>query len=99
MSDNTFHIEQFTIRANEVDTSGNLTLASICNFFQEVAGNNAKALNFDITDMHEQNLTWVLQKMDINIHSTVDWRDTITIETWPAAGDSLRAYLNYRILD
>ena len=99
MSENTFHKEQFTVRANEVDTSGKLTLSAICNFFQEVAGNNAKALNFDITDMHEQNLTWVLQRMDINLHSTIEWRDIITIETWPAAGDSLRAYRNYRILD
>ena len=99
MSENTFHTEQFTIRANEVDTSGTLTLPAICTFFQEVAGNNAKALNFDITDMEKQNLTWVLQRMDINMHSSIKWRDTIIVETWPAAGDSLRAYRNYRIVD
>ncbi len=99
MSDHTLHREQFTIRANEVDTSGKLNLASICNFFQEVAGNNAKDLNFDITDMHEQNLTWVLHRMDINLSGTVNWRETLTVETWPAAGDKLRAYRNYRLLD
>ncbi len=96
---NTFHTEQFTIRANEVDTTGALSLPAICNFFQEVAGNNAKDLKFDITDMHEQNLTWVLHRMDIHISGEAKWRDIITVETWPAAGDTLRAYRNYRLLD
>ncbi|GAB5408254.1 MAG: thioesterase [Balneolaceae bacterium] len=96
---NTFHTEKFTIRANEVDVNGNVTLKSICSFFQEVAGNNAKALNFDITDLHEDDRTWVLHRMDIKIDTFPKWRDTIIIETWPAAGDALRAYRNYRILD
>lgn len=96
---NTFHTEKFTIRANEVDVNGNTTLKAICTFFQEVAGNNAKALNFDITDLHEDDRTWVLHRMDIKIDTFPKWRETITIETWPAAGDALRAYRNYRILD
>lgn len=96
---NTIHVEHFTIRANEVDASGNLTLPAICNFFQEVAGNNAKALNFDITDMHAKNMTWVVSRMDINIHKLPKWRENITIETWPASGDSFRAYRNYRLLN
>ena len=95
----TFYTEEFTIRANEVDTSGNVTLKSICDFFQEVAGNNAKELNFDITDLQQQDLTWVLHRMDIRIHQYPKWRETITIETWPAAGDALRAFRNYRILN
>ena len=94
----TIHTEEFTIRANEVDSEGNLTLPAICNLFQEVAGNNAKTLNFDITDMHAQNLTWVISRMDINIRKHPKWRETITIETWPASGDSYRAYRNYRLL-
>jgi len=99
MSENTFYSQKFTIRANEVDTSGNLTLSAICNFFQEVAGNNAKELNFDITDMNDQNMTWVLQRMDINLNKSLNWREIVTVETWPAEGDSLRAYRNYRLLD
>ena len=96
---NTFYTEQFTIRANEVDTSGNVTLKAICDFFQEVAGNNAKELNFDITDLQDQDLTWVLHRMDIKMNKYPEWREIITIETWPAAGDALRAYRNYRILN
>lgn len=96
---NTLHTERFTIRANEVDVNGNLTLFSLCHFFQEVAGNNAKDLSFDITDLQDQDMTWVLHRMDIKINAYPKWRDTITIETWPAAGDTLRAFRNYRVLN
>lgn len=99
MSDNlTTYSETFIIRANEVDPDGKITLSAICQLFQEVAGNHALLLNFDITDLHKQGTTWVLHRMDIQINKWPEWRETITIETWPAAGDALRAYRNYRVL-
>ncbi len=99
MSTTAIYSESFKVRASEVDTSGNITLSSICELFQEVAGNHALLLNFDITDLQKQNLTWVLHRMDIKINSYPVWRQKIKIETWPAAGDALRAYRNYRVLD
>lgn len=98
-SDITKYSESFKIRASEVDQNGKATLPAICSLFQEVAGNHALKLSFDITQLHEQNLTWVLHRMDIKIDRFPEWRETITIETWPAAGDALRAYRDYRILD
>lgn len=95
----TKHSETFTIRASEVGSRGQITLPSLCSLFQEVAGNHALKLNFDITQLHEQGLTWVLHRMDIKINRYPNWREKITIETWPAAGDALRAYRDYRILD
>ena len=99
MDTTSIYSEDFKIRASEVDTSGNITWASICSLFQEVAGNHALILNFDITDLHKKGLTWVLHRMDIKTNRFPKWRETITVETWPAAGDALRAYRNYRILD
>tara|TARA_R110002126_G_scaffold90172_2_gene215265 strand:- start:403 stop:1146 length:744 start_codon:yes stop_codon:yes gene_type:complete len=99
MDSTAIYSEDFKIRASEVDTSGNITYSAICSLFQEVAGNHALLLNFDITDLHKKGLTWVLHRMDIKIEHFPTWRDDITIETWPAAGDALRAYRNYRILD
>lgn len=99
MDSTSIYSEHFEVRASEVDTNGKITLSSVCSLFQEVAGNHALLLNFDITDLHKQGLTWVLHRMDIRINRFPKWRESITIETWPAAGDSLRAYRNYRILD
>lgn len=98
-TDITKYAEKFTIRANEVDNHGKATLPSLFSLFQEVAGNHALKLNFDISQLQEQNLTWMLHRMDVNIFRFPEWREEITIETWPAAGDALRAYRDYRILD
>lgn len=99
MNSTKIYTEKFKIRANEVDNNGKITLPAISGLFQEIAGNHALLLNFDITDLHKQGLTWVLHRMDIEVIKLPNWRDEITIETWPAAGDTLRAYRNYRILD
>ena len=98
-TDITKYSEDFKIRANEVDNDGKATLPAIFSLFQEVAGNHALKLNFDITQLQEQDLTWVLHRMDVNIDRFPNWREEITIETWPAAGDALRAFRDYRILD
>jgi len=98
MDTTAIYSEDFKIRASEVDVTGKITFSSICSLFQEVAGNHALLLNFDITDLHKKGLTWVLHRMDISINDFPKWRETVTVETWPAAGDALRAYRNYRIL-
>jgi len=89
--------EEFKIRANEVDGRGKATLPAICNLLQEVAGNHALELSFDITDLKKQNLTWVLHRLHIRMYRYPQWRENITIETWPSHGDRLRAYRDYRI--
>lgn len=99
MDTTAIYSEDFQIRASEIDTNGQITLSAICALFQEVAGNHALLLNFDITDLHKKGLTWVLHRLDLKIDRFPKWRESITIETWPAAGDPLRAYRNYRILD
>lgn len=91
--------EEFTIRAAEVDQNGKATLGALASLMQEVAGNHASTLNFDITDLQENDLTWVLHRMDIEILRYPDWRESINIETWPNAGDALRAYRDYLITD
>ncbi|MEO1023015.1 MAG: acyl-ACP thioesterase domain-containing protein [Bacteroidota bacterium] len=91
------HTETFTIRANEINTDGVATLPAICALFQEVAGNHALTLNFDISQLLSQGITWVLYKLDISMVRYPIWRETITIETWPHSGDGFRAYRNFVI--
>lgn len=94
-----YYSEQFKIRSNEVDTNGNARLQSICNLLQEVAGNHALKLNFDISQLMEKDLTWVLHRLHIVMDQMPKWRETITIKTWPSSGDTLRAYRDFQILD
>lgn len=91
--------EQFKIRASEIGFNQKATMSAICNLLQEVAGNHARALKFDITDLQKDKLTWVLHRLNVKIDRFPKWRETITIRTWPSSGDGLRAHRDFMIID
>ncbi len=91
--------EKYTIRSSEVSTDGKAKLQSICDLLQETAGNHALKLDFDISQLREQNLTWMLHRLHLKMDSFPDWRDEIIIKTWPSSGDTLRAYRDFLIMD
>lgn len=99
MADPDFYEEQFNIRASEIDSNQKATLPALCNLLQEAAGNHAQELQFDITDLQQQQMTWVLRRLHIVIHRFPDWRETVTVRTWPSGGDGLRAYRDFLLLD
>lgn len=98
MTDITFQ-ESFKIRASEIDFNQRATLPAICNLLQEIAGNHARELKFDITDLQQDELTWVLRRLNVKIARFPKWREEITIKTWPSSGDGLRAYRDFLIID
>jgi len=93
-----FYEEKFKIRASEIDQDQEATLPSICNLLQEIAGNHARLLHFDITDLQRDKRTWVLHRLNVSMDRYPEWRETITIRSWPSSGDGLRAYRDFHIL-
>jgi len=91
--------ETFKIRATEIDQAQKATLPALCNLLQEAAGNHAHQLQFDITDLQRNKLTWVLRRLHIHISRFPYWRDSITIDTWHSGSDGLRAYRDFIIRD
>lgn len=91
--------EAFKIRASEVDPTGKMRLPALANLLQEVAGSNALELDFDISHLNTQNLTWVLHRLHVQMDWLPEWRDEISIKTWPSGGNGLRAYRDFLILD
>lgn len=90
--------EAFKIRSSEVTPEGVLKLHALCDMLQEVAGNNALELNFDITDLFNRDKTWVLQRLHLQVDNYPQWRETVTVKTWPSGGDRLRAFRDYRLI-
>lgn len=85
----------FTVRSYEVNADKKASLSSVCDYFQEAAGVHARRLEFDITQLQEKNLTWVLYKMHVRISEFPDRWDEIEVETWPGSGDGIRAFRDY----
>ena len=96
---NIFFEEQFKIRASEIGPNQKATLPAICSLLQEVAGNHARQLEFDITDLQDEKMTWVLHRLHVDMDRFPDWRENITIRTRPSGGDGLRAFRDFLILD
>lgn len=87
----------FKVRSYEVDKNEKVTFSSICNYFQEAAGIHAHHLNFDISQLHEKGLTWVLYKMHVKLlEQPKRWED-VKVTTWPSAGDGIRAFRDYEM--
>lgn len=99
MPEPSIHEEVFTIRSSEVAPNGKARLSSICDLLQETAGNHALKLNFDISRLNKENLTWVLHRLHVQMDRLPEWREEIKILTWPSSGDTLRAYRDFRITD
>jgi len=97
--DNSQFSDSFIVRSYEVDSSGKATLPQIGNYFQEAAGKHAHQLNFDISHLHEQGLTWVLFRMHIEVNRFPERWEEITVNTWPSSGDGIRAFRDYQLLD
>jgi medium-chain acyl-[acyl-carrier-protein] hydrolase len=93
------HVIPFTVRSYEVADGGTASLSNICNYFQEAAGVHADLLQFDITQLHEKGLTWVLFKMQAEVYRFPERWEDISVKTRPSAGDGLRAFRDYELLD
>ena len=89
--------ESFTVRTYETRPDGFAKMPSICNYLQEAASNHAKQLNWNFNAKADSNKIWVLQRLTVKMDTYPRWTDTVTVETWPQSGDTIRAFRDFRI--
>jgi acyl-ACP thioesterase len=70
---------------------GQAAIQALCNYFQEAAGNHAQELGFSREAMLEQGTAWVLMRLRIAVERYPEWRQTVTVETWPSGVEGLYA--------
>lgn len=95
---NSQYTGSFTVRSYEVDSTGTATLPQVANYFQEAAGLHAHELNFDISHLHEKDLTWILFRMHVVADRFPARWEKVTVKTWPSSGDGIRAFRDYQLL-
>lgn len=89
--------EQCTVRTWDVDRSGRMHPAAVCNFFQEIAGNHAVALGVGKDDLIAGGHAWILSRMTAVVDSRPQWGDTLIAKTWPRGIDRLFAIRDYEL--
>ncbi len=90
MQDN-IYTDTFYVHSYEIDTTGTASIKSICNYLQETAGNHADELGVAVDRLSEENRTWVLSRLHVEMDRYPRWREELQIETWPSGENGLLA--------
>jgi acyl-ACP thioesterase len=91
--------EPFTVRFGNIDGSDRLTLASVFDFFQEVALSHAEDLEVGRETLARTGQVWVLSRMSVVIDRRPRWTDTVVVRSWPRGWEKLFAFRDYAIRD
>ena len=91
--------ESIHVKSYEVDVAGQLRLASLFNYFQETAGNHATHLGAGYEKLKTLGYYWVLSRAKVRIQRLPQWRETVTLATWPKGQDGLLFLRDFRMTD
>jgi medium-chain acyl-[acyl-carrier-protein] hydrolase len=89
--------ETFSIASYETDIGGNLSLYSLFNRFQEIAGAHATYLDVGYAMLQKAKLAWVLSRIKVQIHSLPRWGESVRLATWPKGIDRLFALRDFSL--
>jgi acyl-ACP thioesterase len=90
-------MSEYKIRTYETDPYGILRLGSLVNILEDAASQNATELGASVADLHKNGVTWVLSRMQIEIHEMPKFQDSITIDTWPSGIDRFFTYRDFQV--
>jgi len=94
-----YSIYNFPVKSYHSDLNGKLTLYSLFHFLQECAWDNARINNFGFEYLEKENAYWVLSRVLVQLDEYPEWKDEISIKTWPKGTDgffALRDFLIYK---
>jgi len=90
--------ETLPVRFGAIDRSDRLTLSAVFQFFQEAAISHAENLGVGREDMAKTGQVWILSRMSVLVDRRPNYRETITVRTWPRGGEKLFAIRDFDIL-
>ena len=79
-----YYERAFSVRSYESGVENRLSLPSLCNYLQEIAGNHADKLNLGIGKLQKGGVSWMLSRLRVSIGRDVGWGDELVIRTWPS---------------
>ena len=95
----TDYIQNFKVRAYEMDYTGLAKPETLINYIQEAAAQHAHLLGLSVLELNRKNLTWVLSRYHIRIHRYPAWGASLSIRTWPSKAEGLFAIRDFQAAD
>lgn len=87
--------EPFRVRAAEVGPDERASPLVVADYFQEAAGEHARAAGVEAFALGDGAGTWVLHRLRLQFTALPAMREAVTVETWPSGYDGLRAFRDY----
>lgn len=87
----------FTVRSTETDQSGLATLPALVGYMQEAAWDNTATMGISMYELLEQGLTWVLQRMRVEMFRYSRHREGLTVETWASGRERVFLHRDFRV--
>jgi acyl-ACP thioesterase len=89
--------ETFTVASFEANFTGRLTIHSLFDRFQDLAGRHADFLEVGFEKLRESGVAWMLSRIKVKIEALPAWGETVTLRTWPKGVDRLFALRDFRL--
>ena len=90
--------ESFRVRTFETDLHGCASIQTLCNYFNDAAGQHALSYGVSIEELNEKNLTWILSRLHVQIDAYPGWSDEVVVETWPSKWEGVSAFRDFLFL-
>jgi medium-chain acyl-[acyl-carrier-protein] hydrolase len=91
--------EEFLTRSYDADCTGKLHIASLFNYFQDVASNHVAALGIGYEVLKNLGYVWVLSRAMVRSTRLPSWGEKGLIETWHVKTDGLLYIRDFRVSD
>ncbi len=91
--------EDFSVRSYESDCTGRLRMASLFNYFQEIAGNHVVHLGIGYEVLKDLGYVWVLSRARVRIRKLPAWGEGGVIRTWHVTTEGLMYIRDFRMTD
>ncbi len=90
-------MEEFQVRAYETDPGGELRLLSLINYLEEAAWRNSHALGFSVNHLLEKGVSWVMQRLKLDVLHWPKHNDLVYVDTWASGLDRFLTYRDFKI--
>ncbi|WP_242922000.1 acyl-[acyl-carrier-protein] thioesterase [Pontibacter liquoris] len=88
---------RFVVRSNEIDYRGQATMPALVSYMQEAAWENTATLGISMYELLERGLTWVLQRMRVEMFRYPRHAEPIIVETWASGREKVFLHRDFRI--
>lgn len=87
----------YRVRTSEINKFKEIRLTNLIQLMQEASMQNVLRLKLSVWDLEQSNLSWVLLKKEIHIHTIPTLADDLTIVTYPSGFRKIFAYRDFKV--